>query len=173
VTDDQNQWYSDPNSGPKPPTVPDGHAAPADAPTTPPPGSAPQQYPHPYPQQPYPQPQYPQQPPAGYQTFGQPGYGPVAQSHGKATTSMVLGIVGLVSVFVCYGILGVILGPLAFFMGRSAEKEIDLAPNAWSNRGMARAGWIMGLIQIIIAVIAVIGLVAVIIWVASSDGSEF
>lgn len=86
---------------------------------------------------------------------------------------MVVGIVGLASIVFCYGVLGIVLGPIAYFMGRSAEKEMALAPNAWSNKGMARAGWIMGLIQIIIAIVVVLAVGALIIWAASADGSDF
>jgi len=196
VTDEQNPWYSDPTSGPTPPSVPDDGATPEpptspSGPTGPTPPANPspetspnqQQYPHPYPQQPaqqhpypqqqYPQQQYPQQPPPGYQSFGQPVYGRPTSSNGKATASMVVGIVGLVSIVICYGALGIVLGPISFFMGRSAEKEMALAPDAWSNRGMARAGWIMGLIQIILAIVVILAFGAILIWATSADDSNF
>jgi hypothetical protein len=86
---------------------------------------------------------------------------------------MVVGIVGLVSIFVCYGVVSIVLGPIAFFMGRSAQKEMEASPSAWSNTGMARAGWIMGLIQTILSVIALAGIAAFFIWAASVDDSGF
>ena len=69
---------------------------------------------------------------------------------------MVLGIFGLVSMLFCYGLLSIVLGPIAFFMGRSAQKEIERSPHSWSNAGMARAGWIMGLIQTILSVVVIV-----------------
>lgn len=86
---------------------------------------------------------------------------------------MVLGIVGLASIFFCYGILGIVLGPIAFFMGRSAQKEMEPSPGSWSNSGMAKAGWIMGLIQIIIAIVAIIAVAAFIIWAVNVDDPNF
>ena len=86
---------------------------------------------------------------------------------------MVLGIVGLASIFFCYGALSIVLGPIAFFMGRSAQKEMEQAPSAWSNAGMARAGWIMGLIQTILSVIAIVAIAAFFIWFATIDDSNF
>ena len=109
----------------------------------------------------------------GYQAYGQPGFGPLAQSNSKATTSMVLGIVGLASILICYGVLGIVLGPLSFFMGRSAQKEMELAPNAWTNHGMAKAGWIMGLIQTVIAILAIVVVVAFFIFLATAGESDF
>ncbi len=150
MTDDQNRWSSDSDRGQQPTPGP-------------PPGYGPQ----PLPPQQYP-PQYP-----AYPGYGQPGFGPVAQTNSKATTSMVLGIVGLASMVFCYGVLSIVLGPIAFFMGRSAQKEMEVAPSAWSNAGMAKAGWIMGLIQTVLSVIAIAAIAAFIIWVATTDDSNF
>lgn len=172
MTDDQHPWYSDPNAGHIPPTEPDGGAIP----TSPPPSPAPpptepvpaSNVPPGYGPQPY-----PQQAPTGYQPYGQPGFGPIAQSNGKATTSMVLGITGLASLVICYGVLSIVLGPIAFFLGRSAQKEMEATPLAWSNIGMAKAGWIMGLIQTILSVIAFAAIAAFFIWFATLDDSNF
>lgn len=111
--------------------------------------------------------------PHGYTPYGQPSYGPVAQSHGTATASMVVGIVGLASMFFCYGLVSIITGPIAFFMGRSAEKQMAMSPQSWSNRGMARAGWIMGLIQTILSLLLLIAVVGFILWAISVDDSNF
>lgn len=86
---------------------------------------------------------------------------------------MVLGIVGLASFVFCYGALSIVLGPLSFFLGRSAQKEIQATPTAWSNAGMAKAGWILGLIQTILAVIVIIVIVAFVIWAGTLDESDF
>src|SRR4051794_37683489 len=88
------------------------------------PGAPEQQPPHPYGQQPYGQQPYEQQP-SGQQPYGQPGYdqqyGPppvgYAPDHPKATTSLVLGILGIV---VCG-----VLAPFAWQSGKRAVAEID------------------------------------------------
>jgi hypothetical protein len=73
------------------------------------------------------QPPYPQYPP--------PGYGaPVqyAPDHPKATTSLVLGILGVV--------LCQILGPFAWSMGKKTLNEIDASQGRLGGRGAAPAG---------------------------------
>ncbi len=77
------------------------------------------------------------------QPYGQPGYGyRPPQDHPKATTAMVLGILGLA---VCG-----ILGPFALVMGRRAVKEIDASCGTLGGRGQATAGWVCGLIATIL-----------------------
>jgi hypothetical protein len=90
---------------------------------------------------------YGQQPPYG----GQP-----APTHGSATTALVLGILSLV-----------ICGPLgipAYIIGRRAEREVLASQGSLSGAGLAKAGWIMGLIAMILMVLGIlllIGLLAV------------
>ena len=108
----------------------------------------------------------------GYQPYGQPGFGPIAQSNGKATTAMVLGIIGL-ALLPCYGIPTLFLSPTAYFIGRSSQKEIDANPGSWSNAGMAKAGWIMGLIGSILVLLFIIAIVGLVIWAGSVDDSNF
>ncbi|WP_051062224.1 hypothetical protein [Ilumatobacter nonamiensis] len=109
---------------------------------------------------------FPEQiPPPGYQAYGQPGSAPGSQSNGKGTAAMVCGIIGLVMLLLC-GVFSVVISPVAFFLGRSASKEIEAAPGQYSNAGQAKAGWIMGLIGMILVAI---WLVVVVIVVAGSN----
>jgi len=73
---------------------------------------------------------------------------------------MILGICALVSFVIC-GVLAIILGPIAFFLGRSAEREINAAPGVYGNGGQAKAGWVMGLIA---SILAIIGIVLVVVY---------
>ncbi len=94
---------------------------------------------------------YPPTPAYGYPGYGvspyqpsyggQSAYGMVAQTHPQATVAMVLGIVGLV---VCplVGIAGLVLG------GR-ARREIDADPVRYNGRGMATAGYVLGILSIV------------------------
>ncbi len=154
-----------------PPTGP-----PAGAPA-PPPYAPPAGPPNPYLQQPYAQAPYGQQPygvPPGFAGYGQavPGYH-YAQSLGTATTSMVLGIVALVSLlltpFCCITLPGLLVGPFAVWTGWSARREIDRNPAAYTNRGQAVAGFVMGIIASVLAVLVVIGIV---VFIGAADWSS-
>ena len=89
---------------------------------------------------------YGQQPPYG----GQP-----APTHGSATTALVLGILSLV---VCAP-----LGIPAFIIGRRAEREVQASGGNLAGEGLAKAGWILGLIAMILMAL---GLVLLIVLVA-------
>src|SRR5215471_1041094 len=70
---------------------------------------------------------------------------------GKAITSLVLGILSLPAL--CCGFctpVGVILGVVALILGRMEEGAIQRGQSSPAGRTMARAGWIMGLIGIIL-----------------------
>ena len=121
--------------------------------------------PPPSPQQPgYPPYQgYPQQP--GYPAYGAPGYPPgygvVPQNEGLAVAAMVVGIVSFV--LACgYGV-GLLGSPVALVMGRVSMKRIDRSGGQLGGRGMAQAGFIMGIIGTVLLVLALIALTVVII----------
>lgn len=79
------------------------------------------------------------------------GTGP-SQSSGKATASLVLGIVGLVVLpFVC--------SVLAIVLGRKARREIDASGGRLGGRGNATAGIVLGWIGLAF----IVGLLLVII----------
>ena len=91
-------------------------------------------------QNPYGQPgYYGQQPPYGY---------PPRQDHPRALLAMILGILGLV---VCGPI-----APFAWWVGKKAVDEIDASGGQLGGRGMAKAGYIMGIIGTILLVIGVL-----------------
>ena len=97
-----------------------------------------------YPGQQYPsQPSYGQQPPYP-PAYGQPQGAPVgyAPDHPKATTSLVLGILGIV---VCG-----VLAPFAWRMGKRTVDEIDASNGQLGGRGSAQAGYVLGLIGTIL-----------------------
>ena len=84
---------------------------------------------------PYEQQQYP---PAG-QYGQQPGYQPTyAADHPKATTALILGILGIV---VCG-----LIAPFAWRIGKRTVDEIDASQGRLGGRGSAQAGYILGLI---------------------------
>lgn len=105
--------------------------------------------------------QYGQQGQYGYGT-PQPGYGYAGggtpPAHPSASTSMVLGIVGLAGIMFCGGIT-LVVSPFAWAMGRKAVNEIDANPGAYSGRDQARGGQIMGIIGTVLLVIGILGLI--------------
>ena len=71
---------------------------------------------------------------------------PAVPTNGKATASMVLGILGLVILY--------LIGPiLALVFGHQAKNEIDASGGTQGGRGMAVAGIVMGWIGIGFAIL--------------------
>lgn len=93
---------------------------------------------------------YAWRPPAGYApaTFapagGQPPWWtPPRPTHPAATRSLVLGLAGLAGgVFL---LLPLLCGPLAWYQGAVALREVERDPARWSP-GPARAGLVLGII---------------------------
>ncbi len=70
------------------------------------------------------------------------------QQHGSATTALILGILS----FVCCRAPGI----PAYIIGKRAEREIQASNGALTGDGMAKAGWILGLIAIILMVLGIL-----------------
>jgi hypothetical protein len=83
--------------------------------------------------------------PQGYAAQGPYQYAP---DHPRATTALVLGILGIV---VCQ-----LLGPVAWWMGKKTLDEIDAGAGRVGGRGAAQAGYVMGIIGTVLLVLAVI-----------------
>ena len=118
--------------------------------------------PPPYEQQPYTAPQYgqpygqAQQPYGQAQPYGQqPGYPTYASDHPKATTVLILGILGIV---VCG-----FLAPFAWRMGKRTVDEIDASQGRLGGRGSAQAGYILGLIGTVLLALGLLFLVVVVV----------
>jgi ABC-type Fe3+ transport system permease subunit len=99
---------------------------------------------------------YGQQPPYG----GQP-----APTHGSATTALVLGILSLV---ICSP-----LGIPAYIIGRRAEREVLASQGTLSGAGLAKAGWILGLIAMILMALAILLVVVLFAVGAMSSNGTF
>lgn len=100
-------------------------------------------------------------PPPGQPPMAPPGYGAAMpagpQTAGKATTSLVLGIISLL-------FCGLLLGIPAIFVGISARKEIRASNGRLGGEGLALGGIITGVIgtlwSIVVIAIVIVGLVA-------------
>lgn len=95
-------------------------------------------------------PPYPPQPPGQYPAPGQypmpPGPPP---NSGKATTSLVLGIVSIVA-------CGLFLGVPAMILSRQAKREIAESQGRLGGQGLATAGFVTGLIGTVWSVLVAI-----------------
>jgi hypothetical protein len=123
------------------------------------------------PQNPYPPPQEFGAPQNPYGSPYQPAYaGGLLPAHPTATTSMVLAIIGLASIFVCGGVL-LVLSPVAWVMGAKAVREMDGSPGRYSGRDRAMAGKVMGIIGTVLLVLGILLVVAIVAIVVNSDPS--
>ena len=90
-----------------------------------------------------------------------PAYGTIAPDHPRSTLALILGILGIVA---CS-----IVAPFALVIGRGAVKEIDASGGRLGGRGMAQAGFILGIIGTVILALSLIGVVVLIIAAAASS----
>ena len=117
-------------------------------------------------QQPYGQQPYGQQP-HGQPVYGQPVYGQVpvqyAPEHPKATTALVLGILGVV--------LCQVIAPFAWSIGKKTMAEIDASNGMVGGRGSAQAGYVLGIVGTILLIAAVAFFVVWLIFVVAIVGT--
>jgi hypothetical protein len=85
--------------------------------------------------------------------YGAPAYG-APQSSTKAVLSLVIGIVSLPLGFCCafFGLVGI----AAIVLSRSAQGEIAASGGALTGDGMARSGFVLGIIGCVFGVILTI-----------------
>jgi hypothetical protein len=76
------------------------------------------------------------------------------KTSGFAVTSMVLGIIGIP--MVCIYFIGIILSILAIIFAGIAISSIKNSNNTLSGKGMAKAGLVLGIINISIVVILIL-----------------
>jgi hypothetical protein len=88
-------------------------------------------------------PQSPQQQPFGYQPAA------YAPDHPKATTALVLGILGMV---VCG-----LIAPFAWRIGKRTVDEIDASHGQLGGRGTAQAGYVLGIIGTALLLLGLLG----------------
>ncbi len=92
----------------------------------------------------------------------QPGYAPPPE-HPRATTVLVLGILGLV--------LCGVLAPFAWVIGKSTLEEIDASGGRWGGRSSANTGYILGIVGSVmlgLALLRVVGYLLVMLVVFGS-----
>ncbi|WP_254666019.1 DUF4190 domain-containing protein [Streptomyces sp. WMMB 322] len=101
--------------------------------------------------------------PGGYGWHGPP------PSNGKSVAAMVTGIIGLVAVSTCWGsFVGIFISPVALGLGLSAKRAVDRGE--LGGRGQAVAGFVMGIVGTVLAVICVAFLLVMLIFY--NEGSD-
>ncbi len=120
------------------------------------------------PPQPYQQAQA-YQPSQPYQGYSAPAYTPAygqspVRDHPQGTVAFVLGLLSVLGL--------TILGPFGWYYGRKVVREIDTNPSAYSNRGLAMAGMVLGIIGSVFLILLVAlvagGIILAVVGAASS-----
>lgn len=99
-----------------------------------------------------------------YVTFGAP-------THQLATTSLVLGIIGIAGVVLTpvflITFLAVVCSPFAIWLGLRSRREIRANPRQYSGEGVATAGFITGIIGVVLGVIGLLLILAFFVFLAA------
>ncbi|HID07981.1 MAG TPA: hypothetical protein EYP10_12640 [Armatimonadetes bacterium] len=82
----------------------------------------------------------------------------------QATTALVLGIIGLVC---CQ-----LLAPVAWYIGAQELKAIEAGTSPRAGEGVAKAGWILGIIGTVLLCIGIIASIVQLILVVALGGMQ-
>ncbi|MEU6386494.1 DUF4190 domain-containing protein [Streptomyces bauhiniae] len=107
---------------------------------------------------------YPQPPAYGW---GAP-MGPVPQNN-AGTAALVLGILSIV-LFCLYGVASLILGVIAVILGVQGRRRADRGEA--TNRGQAQAGFVLGIIGIIVGVVTLALFIGILVFAAHKKDSR-
>jgi len=109
----------------------------------------------------------PYHPPPSYPP---PAYGRAQSTDGRAVAALVIAIFGLI-LGLPLGIPGLVCGPIAYFMGKSANRRIDSSGGALGGRSLAMTAWILGIVATAAgAVITLIWLVLFLVAISTPTG---
>ena len=96
---------------------------------------------------------------------GQPMYA-APQPTGKAIAAMVTGILGLT--MCCFPI-----GIVAWVLGKQAEREIRASGGRLGGDGMAKAGWIMGIIGTVGSLLYLAFIAVIMVFTIAAETSSY
>jgi hypothetical protein len=86
----------------------------------------------------------------GYGQWSAQPYGGPGQDHPRAALSLILGVLGFVTCAVA--------SPFAWRIGKRTMQEIDASQGRLGGRGVAQAGYVLGLIGTVVLVIGVVAM---------------
>ena len=95
-------------------------------------------------------PRYYGQPPVYARPAPRPG-----RSDTRGILALVAGILGLVLAFI--GLPGLVLGPVAYFLGRSSARRIQDSKGELGGRSTAVAGWVLGVVATGVGALVTVG----------------
>lgn len=161
-----------------PPQAPGPEPELGSAPPSPPAPAAPQQ---PYPQQAYPQPPQAPPPPPGYPAYGwqqppPPGWGypppaPPQPDNGAAITGFVLSLVSGGLLFLSGGLSSIIsvgCSIAAIVLSRKGKAKVERGETQ-KHQGLAQAGFIIGIVGLVLAVLATVIWAVVLVALITDD----
>ena len=83
--------------------------------------------------------------------------GRTGPTDGRAIASLMCAIMGII-LGPPLGVPGLVLGPIAYFLGKSAIGRIDSSQGVLTGRSLALTGWVLGIVA------TVIGAVVTLVW---------
>lgn len=103
------------------------------------------------------------------QQYGQGQYGPgypggPAREHPQATLAFVLGLLSVLGL--------TILGPFGWYYGRKVIREIDTNPRSYTNRGLAMAGMVLGIIGTVFLILVFLLVVLLVVLAIVGAGTS-
>ena len=122
-----------------------------------------------------PQPPAPSEAPASAPWFPPPTYPPpnpppARRGDTAAALSVAAGIIGIV-LGLATGLAGLILGPIAYFMGKASVRRIDASNGALGGRGTASTAWVLGIAATIVGAVVSLFWIVVILEALSTPTS--
>lgn len=92
--------------------------------------------------------------------LGAGGRGDQEPLHPQAMRAFALGMIAVIGTF--FLLLPVLLSPVAWWTGARAVREIDAEPDAWSGRGLAQTGKVLGMVGTALIALVVAAVVVVV-----------
>ena len=98
-----------------------------------------------------------------------------APTHPLATTSLVLGLIGLFSLLLTPVLLvtfvGALCSPFAIWLGARARREIRANPLSYGGEGVAMGGFVTGIVGVVLGIIGLILIIILVAFFAALIGS--
>jgi hypothetical protein len=110
-----------------------------------------------------------QEPPAGTPT-PPVTYATARPVEGRAIAALIVGILAPLGAFLFFGISGVLLGAVAVFLGLTARSRIKKSGGVLGGGGMALAGWIAGVVGIVVGLAWALYLFALLMAMGAGTG---
>lgn len=95
----------------------------------------------------------------------------VAPTHPMATTSLVLGISGIVGLVLTpvffFTFVAVLCSPFAIWTGARARREIRANPQAYAGEGLATGGFITGIVGVVLGILGLLVIVFFVVFLVA------